>query len=102
LTYIQERRFEWDPFKDRQNRSKHGISFAEAIEVFRADDLRVDLFDTRHSLTEDRFISLGPIEGGLVLVVWTQRNDDVIRLVTARRPTTQERRLYRRRMESQP
>jgi uncharacterized DUF497 family protein len=92
-------RFEWDPEKNRINQQKHGVSFEEAVRVFDAEDEALDLFDERHSDSEDRFITIGPIRGGLVLVVWTERMEDVIRVISARWATPGEKRLYRRHME---
>ena len=79
--------------------AKHGLSFEVAVEVFRAEDEALELFDEWHSEFEDRFITIGPICGGLVLVVWTERIDEVIRVISARWATVGERRLYREHME---
>lgn len=59
----------------------------------------LDLFDEQHSDFEERFISIGPITGGLVLVVWTERVEDVVRVISARWATPHEQTLYRLRME---
>ncbi len=91
--------FEWDPEKNRTNQKKHGVSFEEAVSVFDADDEALELSDEHHSDFEDRFITIGPIQGGLVLVVWTERVDEIIRVISARWATPNERRLYHRQME---
>jgi len=62
-------KFEWDPEKNRANQSKHGVSFEDAVRVFDADEEALELFDEGHSDFEDRFITIGPIEDGLALVV---------------------------------
>jgi hypothetical protein len=54
----------------------------------------LEIFDEHHSDAEDRFIAIGPIERGLVLVVWTERDGDTIRIISARWATARERRLY--------
>ena len=92
-------KFEWDPEKSRTNQQKHGVSFDDAVRVFEADDEALELFDELHSDFEDRFITIGPIRGGLVLVVWTERLEDIIRVISARWATLAERRLYQRHME---
>ena len=51
-------RFEWDPDKARQNRSKHGISFEEAVTVF-YDPLAATFDDMEHSVGEERLITIG-------------------------------------------
>lgn len=91
--------FEWDPDKAETNRRKHGVSFDEAIKVFDNDDAALELFDEAHSEFEDRFITIGPVVNGLVLVVWTERELDTVRVISARWATTRERSLYRRHME---
>ncbi|MEZ4266914.1 MAG: BrnT family toxin [Myxococcota bacterium] len=91
--------FDWDPAKNRANQKKHGLSFEDAVGVFEAEGDALELFDEKHSEFEDRFITIGPIQGGLVLVIWTERVDDIIRVISARWATLSERRLYRRHME---
>ena len=56
--------FSWDEAKNRANRRKHGVSFAEAAQVFRSGDY-FEIFDEAHSETEDRFIAIGFIARGL-------------------------------------
>ncbi len=58
------------------------------------------LFDDEHSSDEDRFISIGPIRRGLVLVVWTERLDDEIRIISARWATAREASMYRAHVRS--
>ena len=93
-------RFEWDPDKDRENRKKHGVAFEEAATVFQAEGACLELFDELHSNDEERFITMGPIQSGLILVVWTERDGGAIRLISARHATPRERDLYLRRMET--
>ena len=94
--------FEWDPAKDLENQRKHGLSFGDAVRVFDSEDLCLDIFDESHSDTEERFITIGPVHDGLVLVVWTEREMDIVRLISARWATASERDLYRQHMESRP
>lgn len=88
-------RFEWDESKNLANQKKHGVSFEEASEVFGDDVDALEIFDEQHSDVEDRFISIGPIKRGLVLVVWTERDGDTIRIISARWATTRESQRYR-------
>lgn len=94
-------RFEWDDAKNLANQRKHGVSFEEASEVFADDEHQLEIFDAAHSDLEDRLITLGPIRRGLVLVVWTERSDDVIRIISARWATPRESQRYRTFMEQQ-
>ncbi|MEE8583628.1 MAG: BrnT family toxin [Acidobacteriota bacterium] len=54
----------------------------------------LEIFDEDHSEQEDRFIAIGPITHGVVLVVWTERDEGVIRIISARWSTKRERNLY--------
>jgi uncharacterized DUF497 family protein len=87
-------KFSWDPTKNRANKKKHGVSFEEAREVFTSGVEYLELFDEAHSIEEDRFIAIGPIRRGLVLVVWTERDGDIIRIISARWATQHEANLF--------
>ena len=84
----------WDDAKDLANRRKHGVSFEEAKELFTSGIDYLEIFDDIHSDMEDRFIAIGPITRGLVLVVWTERDEDTIRIISARWTTKHEQRLF--------
>lgn len=86
--------FEWDENKEKINISKHGLDFSTAALVFR-DQNRLEWFDELHSDYEDRYITIGEINGIAVvlMVVYTERGD-AIRLISARKATKQERRMY--------
>lgn len=84
----------WDDNKNAQNRKKHGLSFEEAALLLLDEEARLDIFDEEHSSHEPRFISIGPIQRGLVLVVWTEREGEVVRIISARWATRHEQELY--------
>jgi uncharacterized DUF497 family protein len=88
-------RVSWDAAKNRSNQKKHGVSLEEAAELFRSGANYLEVFDEAHSDFEDRFIAIGPIARGLVLVVWTERDENVVRLISARWATKREQILYR-------
>lgn len=92
----------WNETKNPANQKKHGVSFQEARRLFvsRADYFEV--FDEVHSEIEDRFIAIGPITRGLVLVVWTEQDEGTIRIISARWATPRERRLYLDHLEQLP
>lgn len=90
---------EWDEAKNRTNQQKHGVSFEEARELFTSGADYLEIFDADHSDMEDRFISIGPIKRGLVLVVWTERDETTIRLIGARWATKREQALYHQYMD---
>lgn len=91
--------FEWDDAKDLRNQQKHGLSFAECQQLFESGADYLEIFDAEHSDLEDRFIAIGPIDRGLVVVVYTEREEQIIRIIGARLATTREQALYRSYMD---
>lgn len=89
-------RVEWDSAKNEINRSKHGIDFETAQLIF--DDPFCITFVERFTDREERWHAIGSIETIIVLVVvHTYRevdSEEVIRIISARRATRKERRLY--------
>jgi uncharacterized DUF497 family protein len=85
--------FKWDKKKEKQNVTKHNVSFKEASTVFK-DELSLTIDDPIHSDDENRLIIIGEsIEHRLLVVVHTERNDQ-IRIISARKATKIERRYY--------
>ena len=74
-------RFDWDPKKDQENQTKHGVAFAKAQFAF-ADPHRVIAEDLSHSSAEIRYYCFGRVEGGVLTVRFTYR-DDVVRIFGA-------------------
>jgi uncharacterized DUF497 family protein len=85
----------WDEAKNRANQRKHGVSLEEASVLFTRRDDYLEIFDEAHSDEEDRFIAIGPIDRGLILVVYTERDEDTVRIISARWATKRETSLYR-------
>ncbi len=73
--------FEWDDFKNVQNREKHGVSFYEAQYAF-ADTQRVIIEDLDHGGDEERFFCFGKVKGGVMTVRFTMRGG-LIRIIGA-------------------
>ena len=84
-------KFDWDPEKDRANQAKHGLSFEEASGIFEGSSDFLELYDAEHSDDEDRFIGIGNIHTGTIVVVFTEPADDLIRILSARPATSKER-----------
>lgn len=74
-------KFEWDNNKERANIAKHGVDFESAKLAF-FDLKRVVVRDEKHSETEDRFICIGAVDGRVLTVRFTIR-DEVIRIIGA-------------------
>jgi uncharacterized DUF497 family protein len=87
--------FEWNPTKARTNLRDHGVSFDEAQTVF-SDERALLIDDPDHSGTEERFLILGLSAKLRVLVVvhCYLEEDEVIRLISARKATRKERAQY--------
>jgi uncharacterized DUF497 family protein len=85
--------FEWDSHKAKINLQRHEISFEEACSVFDDED-SVDALDESHSEDEIRFNVIGLTDRGLLFVVYTERGDDVIRIISARKTTKFEEDIY--------
>ena len=94
---MPELRFEWDERKNTANKRKHGVSFDEAQTVFYDD--RALLTEDPDEEDEDRFVLLGLSAGLRTLVVCHcyRENDEVIRIISARKAHREERRDYDRR-----
>ena len=92
----------WDEAKNVANQRKHGVSFEEAKELFVSRIDHLEIFDDTHSDIEDRFIAIGPISRGLVLIVWTERDEDTIRIISARWATRHEQNLYHSYLKENP
>jgi len=87
--------FNWDTEKNLSNIEKHGIPFKEAATVFLDPDATL-LDDIGHSQYEERFNVVGFSENlRLLMVCHCYRNDDaIIRIISARKATRSESRLY--------
>lgn len=94
-------RFEWDAKKERRNVEKHGVSFREAKELFTSGADYLELYDGAHSEQEERFVAIGPVRRGLILVVYTEHSEDTVRIISARWTSKRERTLYLEYMKEQ-
>ena len=86
-------KFEWDASKAAANLGKHGVSFDEAATVF-LDHLAVSGPDPDHSVGESRYISFGMSSLGRLLAVSHTHRPGAIRLISARRVTRVEWKIY--------
>jgi uncharacterized protein len=85
-------RFEWDETKNRSNIRKHGLDFADAVEMFNGP-----MFvrpDSREDYGEPRWIGSGMINGRLVFTAFTQRSGNTIRIISLRKASREERKEY--------
>ena len=84
-------KFEWDPDKAEANRKKHKIAFEETVSVF-SDENALIIPDPDHSDDEERFVLLGMSWSLRILVVCHcyRKNDQIIRIFSARKATKAE------------
>jgi uncharacterized protein len=88
--------YQWDPVKATANVKKHGVEFADVVEVFEDPDA-ITLEDP-DSEGEQRFLSLGlDFLGRLLVVAYTYRGD-AIRVISARKATRKETSVYEKRL----
>ncbi len=83
--------FEWDQEKAAANIRKHGIDFRDAVRVF--SDVHFVYRSDRSD--EERYVTVGPVDDRIIAVVWTPREDQVRRIISARRARNVEERYYR-------
>lgn len=88
---MSEFKFEWDEDKNIANIKKHGVSFETALYVF-DDENYIEMYDIERSIDEERYVAIGYVDD-VLFVVFTERKE-VIRLISARKATESERRLY--------
>jgi len=82
----------WDTKKAAANKRNHGIEFSHGATAL-DDPMAITIEDTRHG--EQRFVTVGSdILGRILVVVYAYSGEEGIRLISARRATAQERRVY--------
>ena len=93
---LDGQKFIWDSIKTEANIIKHGITFIEAASVFIFDNV-IFFEDIIHSKNENRFIAIGMSEKIRILIVrhCMRENDDVIRIISARKATNREKQTWR-------
>ena len=89
-------KIEWDASKAASNKRKHGVTFEEAKSVF-YDDFAIQFFDDENSEPEDRFLILGRSNLSRILLIChcEQNSSNLIRIISARKATAKERKLYK-------
>ena len=83
--------YEWDPNKAKSNYKKHGVRFADAVGVFE-DENAITIPDAHEN--EDRFITIGRDFLNRILVVVYTFRDVIIRIISARKATGREKKIY--------
>lgn len=85
--------YEWDENKNRLNIRKHGIDFMDVPSVFQHP--MVTFLDQKAYYGEERWIGIGVLKTIIAVIVFTEPNEDTIRIVSARKATRHEEQIYR-------
>lgn len=85
-------RYTWDEEKNRRNIERHGIAFEDAARIFEAETLERE--DDRFDYGEIRIYAVGIVNGLEITVIYTDRDDDERRIISAWRAEPHERRAY--------
>ena len=83
--------FEWDEKKRDLKLKKHGMDFIDAKKVFESATLTIE--DSRFIYDEQRFITLGMLEGIIVIIAHSEENE-IIRVISMRKATKNEQKIY--------
>lgn len=90
--------FEWDDKKEQSNLKKHCIHFSEAVTIW-LDYHSLEMSDPEHSGEEDRWLRLGMSkQAKIILVVYVERYENTIRIISARRASKNETKEYLKRI----
>ncbi|CAD0222642.1 MULTISPECIES: BrnT family toxin [Planktothrix] len=85
-------KFEWDEGKNQTNLIKHGFDFTDAYRIFNLP-MVVEL-DERENYREDRFVAIGLLDGRVVVIVYTEPDDQTIRIISLRKALSYEQKHY--------
>ena len=86
-------KYEWDEGKNRLNIRKHGIDFMDVPSMFQHPMLM--FLDQRKDYGEDRWIGIGILKTILAVVVFSEPNNETIRIISARKATKHEEQIYK-------
>ena len=84
--------FGWDDEKNKENIRKHGLDFADAWQIFDAPMLTA--LDTKEEYGEDRVIAIGFLKNFVVVVVYTEPEEETIRIISLRKALKHERKQF--------
>ena len=88
-------KFKWDEAKNKQNIKKHGFDLIDAAELFTGSAPFFVNLDTSQAYGEDRWKGIGMVQAVVVVVVvFTERDNDTIRLISLRKANSREKKRY--------
>ena len=92
-------KFEWDEEKNTENIRKHGLDFADAWQIFDAPMLTA--LDTKENYGEDRFIGIGFLKNVIVVIVYTEPEEETTRIISLRKALKHEREQFEEALRNQ-
>jgi uncharacterized protein len=92
-------RFEWDERKNRKNIRKHGFDFTDAWEVFESPVL--ERVDDRQNYGDERWVAIGRLREVTVVIVYTQPDDQSMRIISLRKADQDEQEIYFQRLQDE-
>jgi uncharacterized DUF497 family protein len=90
--YIPRCASEWDAAKNETNIARRGLAFDRVADVFAGEMRRAR--DERHHYGELRWVGYGKLAGRVVVVVWTERGPDTVRIISLRKANARERKIF--------
>ncbi len=84
--------FEWDEKKNQKNIRKRGFDFADAWEIFESP--MQTALDLREDYGEDRWKGIGFLGNRIVVVIFTYRDEETIRIISLRKALKYERKRF--------
>ena len=91
-------KFEWDENKNEANIRKHGIDFSDIPEIFNGP-LIINI-DDRVDYNEERYIGIGVLRNIIAVVVFIEKDADVIRIISARKANTHENKTFKKEIKN--
>ncbi|MDZ8084447.1 MAG: BrnT family toxin [Nostoc sp. DedQUE12b] len=85
-------KFEWDEHKNQSNITKHGLDFADAFRIFNLPMLVY--LDEREDYGEERYLGIGLLDGRIVVVIYTEPGEEMVRIISLRKALSHERKRY--------
>lgn len=92
-------KFEWDDEKNKENIRKHGLDFTDAWQIFDAPTLTA--LDTKEEYGEDRFIGIGFLKNFVVVMVYTEPEEETLRIISLRKALKHERERFEETLRNQ-
>ncbi len=86
--------FEWDDDKNQINIRNRGLDFADAWQIF--DEPMLTEIDNREDYGEERFIGIGFLKNFIVVIIFTESKEDIIRVISLRKALKYEREKFRK------